>query len=370
VIVSERPLVAVVVPTLGRVKMVAELLKSVQQVSHCDDIKVEVLLIDSSPADEQIQLHELCKNFEAILIEGPVSVSEKRNLGIMRARAEYVFLVDSDCTLTSGCLRAHITTLQQCGAQGSSGAVCFQGEESLIFRAVYASGILGALTPPADQCMTWAPSGNLMLHRDSAAKVGFDSYLGPPGLGGEDVDFGLRYSRHGYKMVGTPGAVVCHSTATWNRLWLNVRRFFSWGRSDARLIQRHLDMSFIDVPSPLLVALFLFITTAFTSVLYPWAWTAWPIGVAVFVAVVMYGGARQAADDKPAGMFRYWVFFLLDIGRIFEACRSRTFTVIFRRFRYSSSQFDEEWPDLVLSLWATWLMLLFTIVFLWLTVTL
>ena len=318
----QMPTVTVVVPTAGRVVLTRACIESIQMAALADGVQVETFLVDSSSPLEQTELRSICTQLGAEFLLGPASVSEKRNLGAQQARTEYVLFVDSDCVVSPGCLASHIATLEEPMIQVSQGTILFRGPECLAFRAVRCSGILNAFIPSTGQEVKAAASGNMMVRRLPFLEVRFDPRLGPPGLGGEDVDFGLRLSAHGFSMIGTPTAIVYHETATWNGFWPDFRRFFSWGRAEAHLIERHPMESYVDMPSPVLVALLLGITGVVAMV-----WSSWvgilalPLGFLSHVAIMTVVGVRHHPKDRLGGALGHWVFFVLDLGRVCESFR-------------------------------------------------
>ena len=358
------PTVTVVIPTAGRVALTRACLESIRMASATDGVQVEVFLVDSSSTLERSQLQAVCAELGTEFLPGPTSVSEKRNLGAQQARAEHVMFVDSDCAVGPGCLAAHLATLEDPAVHASQGTVLFRGPEGLAFRAVRCSGILNAFKPPRGQTVRSAASGNLMVRRASFLLVRFDPRLGPPGLGGEDVDFGLRLSAHGFHLIGTPAAIVHHETVTWNSFSLNVRRFFSWGRSEAHLIERHPAASYLDMPSPVLVTLLLSMATV-AAIRWSWAALAFPLGFLSYAAFMSVAGARHNPQDRLGGALGHWVFFVLDLGRIWESFRLARPHAALRRLRFTEDQVTQEWRDLVPTSWAVWLMVLVGIVFLW-----
>lgn len=360
------PTVTVVVPTAGRVALTRACIESIQMAALADRVEVGALLVDSSSPLEQTELRAICTQLGAEFVPGPASVSEKRNLGAHQARTEYVLFMDSDCVVSPGCLTSHLETLKDPKIQVSQGTILFRGPEHLAFRAVCCSGILNAFIPSTGQEIKAAASGNMMVRRLPFLEVRFDPRLGPPGLGGEDVDFGLRLSAHGFRITGTPTAVVYHETATWNGFWPNICRFFSWGRAEAHLIERHPMESYIDMPSPVLVALLLGITSIVATVRSSWVGLlALPMGFlshATFMAVV---GVRHHPKDRLGGALGHWVFFVLDLGRVCESLRLARPLAALRRIRFTENQVTEEWRDLVPTSWSVWFMVLVGIVFIW-----
>jgi len=357
--------VTVVVPTAGRVELTRSCLESVCRLSVADAVPVDICIVDSSSPSERERLQDICEQLGVRFLPGPTSVSEKRNLGAAQASTEYVMFLDSDCVVTSGCVTAHLATLTDETVHASQGKVLFQGPERLAFRAIRCSGLLNAFLPEGGAPVRAAAAGNLMVRRASFLEVGFDPRLGPPGLGGEDVDFGLRLVNKGYRFVGTPGAVVYHDTLTWNSFGANLRRFIAWGRAEAHLIERHASCSYIDMPAPALVALALSVACAIVSVFSQAALLAFPLGFVTYGAIMAHVGARKCPADPVGGALGHWVFFVLDSGRIMESILIARPATAARRLRFMEDQVTREWGDLVPTSWAAWLTTLTVIVFLW-----
>jgi glycosyltransferase involved in cell wall biosynthesis len=339
--------------------------ESIQSASAADGVQVEILVVDTSSTMERMQLHTICTQLGVEFVAGPPSVSEKRNLGAEQAKAENVMFVDSDCVVSPGCIAAHLATLQDPAVHASQGTILFRGLEPPVFRAIRSSGILNAFKPALGLPVRAAASGNLMVRRAPFLVVRFDPRLGPPGLGGEDVDFGLRLSDEGFRIIGTPAAIVYHDTVTWNALRSNVRRFFSWGRSEAYLIERHPTIAYLDMPSPVLAALLLGSASA-ASVWWSWlALLALPLGFLSYAAFMSVAGARHNSEDRLGGALGHWVFFVLDLGRVWESFRRARPHASIMRLRFTEDQVTQEWPDLVPTAWGVWFMVLQGIIFIW-----
>jgi glycosyltransferase involved in cell wall biosynthesis len=359
------PAVTVIIPTAGRVALTRACIESIQEASVADGLAVRILVVDSSAILDQPQLRTICTQLGVDFVQGPRSVSQKRNLGADQAQTDNVMFVDSDCTIAPGCLAAHLDTLRNPAVHASQGTVLFRGPETIVFRAVRCSGILNAFKPRQGQPVRSAASGNLMVQRVPFLAVRFDPHLGPPALGGEDVDFGLRLSEQGFQMIGTPAAVAYHDTQTWNELWPSVRRFFSWGRSEAHLIERHPSIAYLDMPSPVLVMLLLGMCSVAAAW---WSWMtllALPLGFLVYAALMSVAGARRHPDDRLGGAMGHWVFFVLDLGRVWESARHARPFAAFSRLRFSEDQVTQEWQDIVPASWALWFMVLAGIVYFW-----
>jgi len=362
---SSSAAVTVVVPTAGRVELTRSCLESVRVASGVEAVPVDIVVVDSSSPDDQERLTLICEQLDVELLPGPRSVSEKRNLGAEHALTQYVMFLDSDCVIAAGCLGAHLSRLTDETVDASQGKVLFQGPERLAFRAIRCSGLLNAFLPASGTPVQTACAGNLMVRRASFLDLRFDPRLGPPGLGGEDVDFGLRLLEAGGRFVGTPEAVVYHETITWNSFIADFRRFLAWGRSEAHLIERHPASSYLDMPSPVLVALALLLASAVSAIASPLALLAFPVGLITYGLIMAGVGAMKHRDDRLGGALGHWVFFILDAGRVIESILRTRPSSAFKRLRFAEDQVTQEWSDLVPIAWAEWLTTLTVIVFLW-----
>jgi hypothetical protein len=354
---SSRPELSIVVPTAGRVELVGALLRSVREVTATDGIAVETLIVDSSNTREQEQIVDLCSIHGARLIPGPASVSAKRNFGAEQAQADYILFLDSDCEPQPGAFRAHRNELVHRGVDASYGAVDFHGERSFWFAVIAASGLLAAFAPPGGGAFAdWAPSANLAVRRTAFLATGFDATLGPPGLGGEDVDFGLRFTAGGRAIAGNPEAIVRHTTATWNHPFDVVKRLWSWGRADLHLILRHPERSYLDLPSPAVVLalwMALGLVGAMTDLR---CILAGPLAVATYVAIAGALTSRLNRNQATCAalFFSPLVFVLLDLGKTAEGLRTSSYAGIWRRLRHDPQQIEHEWPELVASAAGNW----------------
>ena len=227
------PTVTVVIPSHGRVELTRACLDSVKVASAADGVQVEILVVDSSPSPEQTQLHAICARLGAHFISGPPSASGKRNLGAELASTEYVLLLDSDCLVIPGCFIAHLATLSDPAVHASQGSVSFHGSERLANRAARASGAFNITELPTGQPLRWVSGGNLMVRRGPFLEVRFDKTMDYHGFGEEGMDFGLRFSSRGYRIVGTPRALLCQDTVMSKSFRTNLARFFYWGRAEA-----------------------------------------------------------------------------------------------------------------------------------------
>lgn len=357
------PNLTVVVPTFGRPALVDELLESVREAARLDLVEVEILVVDSSHPEDRKRLEQVCSLHGAELLDGPATVSEKRNLGARIAKAPLVLFVDSDCRIEPGCLLAHMHALARPDVHASLGSLKFVGPRSVWFRAVVESGILHVFEPPPDELLPWGPTANLAIRRDVAVEVGFDPTLGPPGCGGEDVDFGLRLTSAGYHLLGTPAASAVHNTETWNRPGELIHRFLSYGRSDAHLVRRYRERAYLDLPSPVIVGAALIALIFFAAITAPVRVLAIP--AAAFAGAVAMMASRPQGMGRVTFQLASLVFICLDLGRVREALRQRWWSTLLWRFRFRADDAELEWPGLAATARAELLAVAVAFVVLW-----
>jgi glycosyltransferase involved in cell wall biosynthesis len=105
------PLLSVVVPTRDRPALLREALTSVTEVAG-GDLAGEVIGVDASPGEPSAA--GVAADFGAAFLRAPgASSSAARNVGMARARGEYLLFLDDDDVVLAGHLRPHLELLRR-----------------------------------------------------------------------------------------------------------------------------------------------------------------------------------------------------------------------------------------------------------------
>lgn len=283
------PLFSCVIPTKGRVSLVADLLDSLRSANMVDDIPLEIIVVDNSNSADASAIESLCRQYNAIFTIGTPSVREKRNKGIEMARGEYVFFIDSDCVADKHLFENHYALLSQAKYSACIGVTKFIGNDNFIWHVISNTRFLDSFNFPVIlkgkvDSAPWGPTTNLSVKRDVLLQIsGFETNL-PFNLGADDADLGLRINKAGYKIGMAEESVVYHSKETWNGWRQIIRRVFRWGRMDYHLYyRRHDDKIAFTMPKPVTFFLLTIILQIFFAMC-----SSWPVILGVLFWPLFY----------------------------------------------------------------------------------
>jgi GT2 family glycosyltransferase len=205
--------VSVVIATIGRAGLVADLVASI---SNGDELPAEILVVDQS-RDEPTR--EALGGLDGVtLVPSPrQGLSAARNHGARRAQNDVVVFCDDDIRVTPGWLRALVQPVSSEEKVVATGRVERDPQDT--------GGIVPALvleTEPAAHT-TRGPrdvlaGGNMAIRKaDLEAVGGFDERLGPGSRfpAAEDNDLALRLLTSGFTIRYEPAALVYHRA--WRR---------------------------------------------------------------------------------------------------------------------------------------------------------
>ncbi|WP_424017459.1 glycosyltransferase family 2 protein [Halorientalis pallida] len=237
---TDHPELTVGIPTVGR-EYLAETLQSVETAATAYDGTVSVVV---ASAERPRALDEVA--FDAVQsaewVETAGSTHENRQAILETSGTEWVLFTDDDCRVARDVFTAYAEGLaanedEDLGAL--YGRVKFVGERSPVFDAGRALASVPFDAASHEQTVEWAPTANALLSRSAALSVGGFDTENPIPFSGGDVDIGLRLTEGGYTGHTCPNAVVEHTTATWDSLGTNTRRFFRYGQSEAWLANKY-----------------------------------------------------------------------------------------------------------------------------------
>lgn len=234
--------ISIVIATKGRVKLLEDLLASVQEARKNFDGPTEVLLIDDSCGDDVVAILAMCKKYEAIRIEFGPSVPEKRNVGVQKAQYDIVLFLDSDCIVTPNLLKEHYKLYTDEAVGGVAGYLEFIGEDTWFWQAVDKTPFTICFSfPKWMDTVPWTPTANCSMRKKVFEEInGFDRSF-PDKPGGEDVDLGLRMVKAGYIFKCTADGLVYHSKKTWIPVKAMFRRLWHYGAANYYLTENHPD---------------------------------------------------------------------------------------------------------------------------------
>jgi glycosyltransferase involved in cell wall biosynthesis len=89
----DKPLVSVVIPTFNSEKTIGKCLESIKNQTYKN---VEIIVVDKNSNDKTV---EIAKRYGVRVIKGNYNKPQARNIGILNAKGEIVFLSDSDFVL-------------------------------------------------------------------------------------------------------------------------------------------------------------------------------------------------------------------------------------------------------------------------------
>lgn len=363
---------SIIVPTHGRARMVESLLLSLRQARCHFTGESEVLVVDSSAAEDANIIREACSRWQAQYHRADNNVAYKRNMGVQKARGEAIFFIDSDCEADTEVLNEHwsIYEMGNSCVGGVLGVTEWKGPKGAVWQVLDLSPSFSAAFSFAlwlDKA-PWGTCTNLSVRRDALLEIGgFDETL-PLRVYGEDVDLGLRLTKAGYSLQCNPRARVLHSRETMKSLTAALHKMFSTGRADIHLGIRHQERLVLEFPLPLLcVALLLLVTIArllmgysLWSLLVPPAWLC----LLVFLQSLL---SALTSKDKLSNIPRWAAVTLLELsfeaGRLKEALVHGGLSRMWTKFVYLKEQLVAERQRRAVQMWAMVLSFLLLLAF-------
>jgi len=212
-----KPLVSVVITCKNSLDTLKETLESLRSQSFQD---FEVIVIDAFSDDGTLEylsakktewdkLHVLCERGNP---------ARGRNIGILRARGDYIAFIDADAYAHPNWLETLVKAIRQYENDGILGvggpgeippADCLNAK---VIGSVLSSPLVGLNTRNNARWKTVRlvdhhPFFNAIYRRDIFEKVGL---LNERLDVGEDVEFGWRVRKAGFKLLYIPNAIVYH----------------------------------------------------------------------------------------------------------------------------------------------------------------
>jgi len=354
---------SVVIPSHGRVDLLERLLLSLRKSIMNYGLPVEVIIVDSSPPDQQKTIIDLCQDFGSRYLRGSTNVREKRNLGIEEARGEIVLFVDSDCEVSENALAEHVRMYDESPTDAVLGMTEFAGKETRAWQVVKRTKFIDAFffAKTLKGCVDSAPWGtctNLSVRKEILQKLqGFDTDF-PFLLGGDDTELGIRIVKAGYKIKLNPESVVFHTRETWNSLLSVAKRAFRWGRVDYHVFYRkHKDKLSISFPKTITIFLF-FLPLSLIEAIMGSPLLAFILPMLWLLTFLFLNSAIKITVSKERmrnlffEMLAQFLHLLFDFGTGLESLRNRDALVFFKLPFDDPRQVIVLWKDKTIEMWS------------------
>ena len=352
------PIFSVVVASHGRAALLERLLDSIAGCRTQSGPIIEILVIDSTHRAHRPAIQAACRRFDCSLIDGELSVRQKRNLGARTATGEWLLFIDSDCEASAGLFDAYRNAFWvDPTLQIAAGPTIFQGGETTFTRLIANSSLFAPFRHPATRSrhILWATTSNLLIRRTAFESVGGFCEDFPFRLGGDDTDLCLRLRDAGHHVVAVPQATCHHSWNTWNSPISVARRSFRWGWMHALLLRKHPTYRRLDAPGLAIHTILCLLISIVAAVHGKWLLLAMPL-VFVLVAISLHAVFISAGARKP------WRAFVEDIalafvelpfgfGRVLGSLASGSFVGVLYRLDTNDIAMDSGFPETVRSLW-------------------
>lgn len=248
--------ISIVIATKGRVELLDQLLESVEIARKNYGGSTEVILVDDSSKEEQKQIDELCRRWNARREYFSPSVAGKRNYGARIAQYDVVLFLDSDCIASAHLIENHMKQYMDEKVGGVAGPLEFIGKENWFWKSVKNSPFVICFQMPYwGETSVWATTANFSIRREVFERIGGFDETFPNKPGGEDVDLGLRITKAGYTIRNTIEGLVYHDKSTWSNIRQMIKRCWYYGNADVYLVERHYDYSCDTMPRKMLMNL-------------------------------------------------------------------------------------------------------------------
>jgi len=236
---------SIIIPTYQRRELVKALVRSLAALHFEAGFEV-IVVVDGSKDGTADALRGLQTPFELTVIEQPNSgAATARNRGAELARGEILLFLDDDMEADTQLLAEHDRSHGQ-GAEVVLGHLPLHPDSpsNVISEAVgsWAEERVRILSAPgARLTLHDLLTGQLSLSRQAfQACRGFDTnFTQGGGFGNEDIDFGYRLQRLGYRIVFNPRAVSRQKYVVGPRE--HLRQWREAGRADVAFARKHPD---------------------------------------------------------------------------------------------------------------------------------
>lgn len=235
------PLTIGILTIPGRLSFLEKLAGSLSNAVDYYEGSVEVLIAGEEVDSAVSMLDEvLACPVSHIETDGTAPVGRHRL--VEAAETEWLLFLDDDCRVDESLLVAYNDAIQSAAEDVAAiyGPLIFEGRRSTAFEAYRFTPFVHPLQIAKwRNNVEWAPTANAAFSVPDVRAVGNFDVENPAAVSGEDVDIGLKLNAADHDLVTAPEAKAYHSTESWNELAGNIRRVYTYGLSEAWLVQRY-----------------------------------------------------------------------------------------------------------------------------------
>lgn len=354
--------ITLVVPTFNNSGYLSNLLLSYDnyyQAGKVGEGDIELLIIDDSNPKETAIIQSLCCHYKVRYLRCEGNVSKKRNYGVTQASHEIILFTDSDCELTSTSITGHLKLYKtDPDINAVCGVVEFSGKNNWVWSVVQRTGFLGCFSfAKIMPYVQWGVTANLSVKKNALQKIGgFDeTFLKAPG--GEDVDFGLRLNKAGYRIISCPNAIIYHTKNTWNTFGRMIKRVFSYGRSHYHIITKHGDKVGHEYPRRAVVFLLVSLLVILKLfILHKWIHLVeipiFFLSVLLTEAILVLGKGNFKLKTIIKEVLAYIIDLTFEYGLMFESVSKLDTRGFWAKMIYSEKQLVHERNRKIIQCWA------------------
>jgi glycosyltransferase involved in cell wall biosynthesis len=358
---------SIVVATKSRVKLLTELIESIDVARRNYPGDCQVLIVDDSVPEESALVQKVCAEHDCEYVFFENGVAAKRNHGAALAKNEVILFLDSDCICTEHILERYEEQYTDDSVAAVAGPLEFVGEDTWFWKAIEATPFLTCFYLPRFlPQVEWGVTANFSIRKKVFDEIeGFDESFKRPA--GEDVDLGLKVCEKGYVINGAAEALVYHSKKTWTSVKSMYRRLQFYGTADCELIRKHPARGDVVLPKRCL----LYIVVAVLLILMAVASRKWWVLAGIPVVLVVENIAMSLlvnglSEEKTATLTQQLVAQTLihddDFAYLKRCVTTGRFSDIRRQMIYYLGQYRGMLQIGSYSTWLEWIILLGVVV--------
>ena len=239
---ENEPFVSIIIPTTGEVKFIKGLVESVVKLDYPKD-KFELIFIGDKTTKLIEKNSKIAKEkgIDVTVEYNPVAAGQKRNIGSNLAKGSIIAFTDDDTILREDWMRNGVKHLQENEEYVGVGGPNYTPRQGLPFAKavgrIFGSKFLFSFRYTVGHSKAREighnPTCNYIIKKEIVQEIQFHDSLWP----GEDVEFDIRLSKSGYKILYAPDVVVWHHRRS--RPIAFLRQMFNYGKTRAQVTRMH-----------------------------------------------------------------------------------------------------------------------------------